>query len=89
MRVCGGPRCRSPAEVVVDPQLLANGGVVEVEGGAMRSVNGPVTFSGVVADPAIAIPKLGDHTAEVLEELSRGTARRRSAPDSDPGVSEA
>ena len=67
----------SPAEVVVDPQLLANNGVVEVEGGAMRSVNGPVTFSDVVADPARVVPKLGDHTAEVLEELSRGTARRR------------
>ncbi len=32
---------QTPAEVVVDPQLLANGGVVEIEGGAMRSVNGP------------------------------------------------
>jgi crotonobetainyl-CoA:carnitine CoA-transferase CaiB-like acyl-CoA transferase len=67
----------TPAEVVVDPQLLANNGVVEVEGGAMRSVNGPVTFSDVVADPAITVPKLGDHTAEVLLELARGTARRR------------
>ena len=70
---------QTPAEVVADPQLLANGGVVEIEGGAMRSVNGPVTFSDVVADPAIAVPKLGDHTAEILDELSRGTARRRSA----------
>ena len=68
----------------MDPQLLANDGFVEVEGGAMRSVNGPVTFSGVAADPAIAVPKLGDHTAEVLEELSEGTARRRSDADPTP-----
>jgi crotonobetainyl-CoA:carnitine CoA-transferase CaiB-like acyl-CoA transferase len=67
----------TPAEVVVDPQLLVNNGVVEVEGGAMRSVNGPVTFSDVVANPAIAVPKLGDHTAEILDELTRGTSRRR------------
>ena len=76
---------QSPAEVVVDPQLLANNGVVEVEGGALRSVNGPVTFSDVVAEPARVVPKLGDHTAEVLEELSRGTARRRGTGTGDDG----
>ncbi len=78
----------SPAEVVVDPQLLANDGIVEIEGGAMRSVNGPVSFSGVVANPASAIPKLGGDTAEVLEELSGGSARCRGDAGSDPDVRE-
>lgn len=74
---------QSPAEVVVDPQLLANDGVVELADGAMRSVNGPVSFSDVVADPARVVPKLGDHTGEVLEELSQGTARRRGRRTGD------
>ena len=42
---------QTPAEVVVDPQLLANDGIVEIDGGGtgsvQRSVNGPVSFSGV------------------------------------------
>jgi crotonobetainyl-CoA:carnitine CoA-transferase CaiB-like acyl-CoA transferase len=71
---------QSPAEVVVDPQLLANEGFVEVEGGTLRSVNGPVTFSDMPRNPAIAVPQLGDHTGEVLEELSRGVRRRRTEP---------
>jgi crotonobetainyl-CoA:carnitine CoA-transferase CaiB-like acyl-CoA transferase len=62
---------QSPAEVVVDPQLLANDGVVEIEAGALRSVNGPVTFSDMTSNPARVVPHLGDHTAEILEELSR------------------
>jgi crotonobetainyl-CoA:carnitine CoA-transferase CaiB-like acyl-CoA transferase len=61
---------QSPAEVVVDPQLLANDGFVPVEGGAMRSVNGPVTFSDVTPDPEIGVPLLGEHTAEVMRELA-------------------
>jgi crotonobetainyl-CoA:carnitine CoA-transferase CaiB-like acyl-CoA transferase len=61
---------QSPAEVVVDPQLLANDGFVPVAGGALRSVNGPVSFSDVTADPEVGVPLLGEHTAEVLKELS-------------------
>ena len=61
---------QSPAEVVADPQLLANDGFVEVDGGALRSDNGPVTFSGVTSNPEIEVPLLGHHTAEVLRELS-------------------
>jgi crotonobetainyl-CoA:carnitine CoA-transferase CaiB-like acyl-CoA transferase len=68
----------TPAQVVVDPQLLANDGFVEVEGGTLRSVNGPVTFSGMNRNPSITAPLLGDHTDEVLEELSRGVHRRRT-----------
>ena len=50
---------RTPAEVVEDPQLLANDGFVEVDGGARaraRSVNGPVTFSGVSRRGRSAVP---------------------------------
>lgn len=42
---------QTPAEVVADPQLLANDGLVDIDGGVsgttQRSVNGPVSFSGV------------------------------------------
>jgi crotonobetainyl-CoA:carnitine CoA-transferase CaiB-like acyl-CoA transferase len=69
---------QSPAEVVVDPQLLENDGVVDVEGGALRSVNGPVTFSDMTSNPAREVPQLGHHTAEILGELTRGAARRRT-----------
>ena len=61
---------QSPAEVVEDPQLLANDGIVEVEGGALRSVKGPVNFSGMARNPAPTVPPLGEHTDEVLKELA-------------------
>ncbi len=62
---------QSPAEVVEDPQLIANDGFVEIDAGAatLRSVNGPVTFSGVARNPATAVPSLGAHTDQVLQEL--------------------
>ena len=46
---------QTPAEVVVDPQLLANDGIAEIDGGdtgtVQRSVNGPVSFSDVPGPP--------------------------------------
>ncbi len=64
---------RTPAEVVVDPQLLANDGFVDVPGGpdgeVQRSINGPVSFSGVVARPGPA-PGLGEHTDQTFERLA-------------------
>ncbi|MGH9092793.1 MAG: CaiB/BaiF CoA transferase family protein, partial [Acidimicrobiales bacterium] len=74
----------TPAEVVEDPQLLANDGILAVDGGGLRSVNGPVSFAGA-EPPAPRVPRvprvphLGEHTAEVLAELAAG---RRSG---DPG----
>jgi crotonobetainyl-CoA:carnitine CoA-transferase CaiB-like acyl-CoA transferase len=62
---------QSPADVVADPQVLANDGVVDVAGGALRSVNGPVSFSGVPAPDGAHVPAVGEHTDEVLAELSR------------------
>ena len=67
-------RAQLPAEVVTDPQLLANDGVVEIDGGpsgtVQRAVNGPVRFSDLAGGRYGAVPALGQHTEEVLRELS-------------------
>ena len=69
---------QTPAEVVEDPQLLANDGFVEVEGGAVRSVNGPVTFSGRRQPRSRSpSPSSGEDGDEVLAELAE---RRRRDP---------
>jgi crotonobetainyl-CoA:carnitine CoA-transferase CaiB-like acyl-CoA transferase len=71
---------QTPAEVVDDPQLLANGGIAEIDGGetaaVQRSVNGPVSFSDVAGRRYAPVPRLGQHTEEVLAEL----ADRAEAP---------
>lgn len=67
---------QSPADVVVDPQLLANDGFVTVGGGALQSVNGPVSFSDVDPPQEVGVPLLGEHTAEVLKELADGAGDR-------------
>lgn len=65
---------QTPAEVVADPQLLANGGIAEIEGAGthehQRSVNGPISFSDVAARRYAPVPGLGQHTDEVLHELA-------------------
>jgi crotonobetainyl-CoA:carnitine CoA-transferase CaiB-like acyl-CoA transferase len=65
---------RTPEEVIADPQLLANDGLVEVAGGStgstQRSVNGPVSFSDVAPPNGAPVPTLGQHTEEVIGELS-------------------
>jgi crotonobetainyl-CoA:carnitine CoA-transferase CaiB-like acyl-CoA transferase len=61
---------QTPAEVVEDPQLHANGFVEFTDGTSThRSVNGPVSFSGVDRPSTRRVPKLGEHTEEVLREL--------------------
>jgi crotonobetainyl-CoA:carnitine CoA-transferase CaiB-like acyl-CoA transferase len=65
---------QTPAEVVQDPQVLANHGLVEIDGGpagvVQRSVNGPITFSEVGTRRLGAVPALGQHTEEILAELA-------------------
>ncbi len=59
----------TPAQVVDDPQFLANDGVVEVDGGAIRTVNGPFD----VSDARIRrgrVPRLGEHSDEVRAEIA-------------------
>jgi crotonobetainyl-CoA:carnitine CoA-transferase CaiB-like acyl-CoA transferase len=65
---------QTPAEVVDDPQLLVNDGIVEIDGGgtssAQRSVNGPVSFSDLADTRRAPVPALGQHNDEVLAELA-------------------
>jgi crotonobetainyl-CoA:carnitine CoA-transferase CaiB-like acyl-CoA transferase len=64
---------QGPAEVLEDPQLAATDGFLVLHGGdgtTARSVNGPVTFSDVPLRPAAPAPRLGEHTDQVLAELT-------------------
>jgi crotonobetainyl-CoA:carnitine CoA-transferase CaiB-like acyl-CoA transferase len=71
---------QTPAEVVADPQLLANEGLVDIgdggDGPGQRSVNGPVTFSAGQRRLGLP-PSLGEHTAQVLAELAGRDATKR------------
>jgi crotonobetainyl-CoA:carnitine CoA-transferase CaiB-like acyl-CoA transferase len=73
---------QGPAEVLEDPQLAANDGFVELvgdpSGPRQRSVNGPVSFTGVPAPDGRSAPRLGEHTDEVLREVAE---RRRATAD--------
>lgn len=90
---------QTPAQVVEDPQLTVNNGIVEIDDGSMRSVNSPVTMWDAQR-PANRVPLLGEHTEEVLAELAeqaassverradptvsvRGSAPRRDCGDGD------
>ena len=62
----------SPAEVVEDPQLVANDGFVHIpgpDGSAQRSINGPVSFWELPFGDPGPVPGLGEHTDEVIGEL--------------------
>ena len=79
---------QGPADVLEDPQLLANDGIVELgddEGGPrQRSVNGPVSFSDVRVRPSAPAPQLGEHTDGVLAELAGLSDRPREDPAPQP-----
>jgi crotonobetainyl-CoA:carnitine CoA-transferase CaiB-like acyl-CoA transferase len=61
------------AEVVVDPQVIAAGGIVNmptrVEGETIASPGGPARFVGVDDGPKGPGPALGQHTREVLKSI--------------------
>jgi crotonobetainyl-CoA:carnitine CoA-transferase CaiB-like acyl-CoA transferase len=62
----------TPAEVVEDPQALAAGAIVDVagmDGNSYRAVATPVRFGDADVGPSGPVPRLGEHTEEVLREL--------------------
>ena len=75
---CG--QVRTVAEALADPQLAARAMVVELEHpdlGPIRTLGNPIKLSRTPAVLQLAPPRLGEHTAEVLEALS-------DTPDPDP-----
>jgi len=62
-----------PDDIMVDPQVLAAEGFVDVPDSAttepIRSVSTPVDFNGKRPVPRRASPDIGEHTAEVVAEF--------------------
>ena len=68
---CG--QVRTVAEALADPQLAARAMVVELEHpdlGPIRTLGNPIKLSRTPAVLQLAPPRLGEHTAEVLDALS-------------------
>lgn len=61
------------ADVAVDPQVYAAGGIVEMPGqdgvSTFKSPGGPARFHGVDDGPKGPGPKLGEHTREILKSI--------------------
>jgi len=66
------------ADVAVDPQVHAAGGIVQTPGkdglGSFPSPAAPARFTGVDDGPKGPAPKLGEHTRAVLVSLGYGEA---------------
>lgn len=68
--------CQTMADVAADPQAHALGAFVPTDDPSadptmpMRTVAGPVRFDGTVYAPRRPVPRLGEHTDEVLAEIT-------------------
>ena len=74
------------ADVAVDPQVHAAGGIVQTPGkdgqGSFASPASPAKFHGVDDGPKGPGPKLGEHTRDVLASLGYGEAEITNLYDS-------
>jgi formyl-CoA transferase len=69
------------AEVLEDPQTEANEMIIEFEhpiNGQMQVIACPIHFSAVDCGVRLAPPRLGEHNAEILEELGMATPAQAS-----------
>jgi crotonobetainyl-CoA:carnitine CoA-transferase CaiB-like acyl-CoA transferase len=69
--------CQTLADVAVDPQVYAAGGIVEMpgkDGGSFKSPGSPARFVGADDGPKGPGPKLGEHTREILAGLGYSAA---------------
>ena len=60
------------AQLAADPQVWANGYLVEVEHpewGRLSAIGSPIRLSDTPAQPGVVTPEVGQHTEEVLLEL--------------------
>jgi crotonobetainyl-CoA:carnitine CoA-transferase CaiB-like acyl-CoA transferase len=80
---CG--RVRTVAEALADPQVEARQMLIpfpdEAELGSFRVLGNPIKLSDSPADLSRRPPRLGEHTAEILEELASRTLRTRHSRD--------
>src|ERR1700684_1885256 len=63
---------RGPQEVIEDPQLRLNDIVVPLDGAGGKlgtTISSPIQVHGITKVPARRAPALGEHNAEVLEQL--------------------
>jgi crotonobetainyl-CoA:carnitine CoA-transferase CaiB-like acyl-CoA transferase len=63
---------RGPQEVINDPQVRPNEMVVPLEGAGSKltsTISSPFQLHGVAKTPAKRAPELGEHNAQILEEL--------------------
>jgi crotonobetainyl-CoA:carnitine CoA-transferase CaiB-like acyl-CoA transferase len=80
---CG--RVRTVAEALADPQVEARQMLIpfpdEAELGSFRVLGNPIKLSDSPADLSRRPPRLGEHTAEILDELASRTLRTRHSRD--------
>ena len=78
----------SPDDLLVDPQFQASGALIDVPDGASTTtmIATPCDFHGTPGAARSLAPKLGEHTAEVLEALGRGAEVEALAATGAVGV---